>query len=137
MKYLRKFNESIFDGDWSDYKQISNSEFNSIFYGDEYFHKEPIKVDEIKNLIKLKVNREVNRTNLKIPSSENDVDWVSFSWDVYRGKTIDNTSMSIHYMTDDWFLVQITTNRLSRNIKTNTYVCEDYEGLKKLINDIL
>jgi hypothetical protein len=128
MKYLRKFNESIFDGNWSDYKMITPTDFGVLYFDLSKKFKKPMYVEKIKDIIQSKVDEEVEVYIIGKDTKQ----YSSYGWDNEKNM------FDIYYLEDDdWILVKYVTERINvfDESETTYYLCEDYEGIKKLITD--
>jgi hypothetical protein len=133
MKYLRKFNESIFDGDWFDYKKITPTDFGVLYFDESKTFKKPMYIEKVKELIQSKVDEEVEVIIIGSGTKQ----CSSYGWDNEKNM------LNIYYLEDDdWIIVKYVTEHIAFDdefetayYQTTYYLCEDFVGLKKLITD--
>ena len=141
MKYLRKFNESIFSGDWNDYKRIDSSQFyEALTY--PYSPPTQVEVEEIQTLLDEKIGVNVDYYVSNNPRHSNSQSYGTFGWD-YRTSIGIVSGLFVVYQLpkekDDWIVVKINddSGRFEQYETENLYfVCEDFIGLKKLIEEV-
>ena len=146
MKYLRKFNESIFSGDWTDYKRIDYSEF-FMALSCPYSPPTQVEVEEIRTLLDEKIGVNVDYKVVVNPRHSKSQSYGTFGWshrasigidmddDFEEDDDDDNVSglFDVYQLPkekDDWIIVSI------HETENLYFVCEDFIGLKKLIEEV-
>jgi hypothetical protein len=146
MKYLRKFNESVFDGDWLDYKKITDTDFYEIYYNNRNLFVDPIDLQKynIKSIIEEKVGEEVFvKLKTHFPKPILCFGWGTNRWTLFpnsKEPQLKDYIIDLHLLKDYWILFcysyrdksKVSSNKFYKEY----YVCETIEGLKKLIGDL-
>ena len=143
MKYLRKFNESIFSGNWTDYKKITEADFHEI-NRNLFVDPKDLQKYNIKSIIEEKVGEKVaERFRTHFPKEILCFGWGTNRWTVSpdsKDPQSKDNMIDLHLLKDDWILfVYYYKNKSKVSIAKydkEYYLCETIEGLKKLIKDL-
>jgi hypothetical protein len=145
MKYLRKFNESVFDGDWLDYKKLTEAEFYEIYYNRNLFvDPKDLQKYNIKNIIEERVGEEVvEKFRTHFPKQILSFGWGTNRWTISpasKDPQAKDNMIDLHLLMDDWILFVYSYKNKSKvstaKYDKEYYLCETIEGLEKLIKDL-
>ena len=145
MKYLKKFNESIFDGNWIDYKKITEADFSEIYFDRNLFlDPKDLQKYNIKSIIEQKVGEEVFvKLKPHFPKPILCFGWGTNKWTLLpssKEPQLKDYIIDLYLLKDDWILFVYFTRDKSK-VSSNKfykeyYLCETIEGLEKLIKDL-
>ena len=145
MKYLRKFNESVFDGDWVDYKKLTEVDFYEIYNNRSLFvDPKDLKKYNIKDVIEGRVGEEVvEKIRPHYPKQILSFGWGTNKWTMFpnsKDPLFKDYIIDLHLLKDYWILFVYSYKNKSK-VSTamydkEYYLCETIEGLEKLIKDL-
>jgi hypothetical protein len=130
MKYLKTFNESVFEGEDFLYKEINIREYRELELERDRIVPDEVTMDKICDLIKKKVDDHIDKSLI--------LDDTGF----YQFTIIheDEDNIYISPLEDDWYLIEYQISEWSEDEvgdeyskETHFYVCDGFEGLAHFI----
>ena len=130
MKYLKTFNESVFEGEDFLYKKINIREYRELELERDRIVPDEVTMDKIYDLIKKKVDDHIDKSLI--------LDDTGFYQFTILHEDEDN--IYIAPLEDNWYLVEYQISEWSEDEvsgeyskDTHFYVCDGFEGLAHFI----
>jgi hypothetical protein len=144
MKYLKLFNESVFDGEDFYYKEISVIEYRKLQLDRERVNLDENIMNKIYDMISIKTDNHIDKSMII-----DDGSWVNIAekkWYVgfYKFTIIheDEDSLYVVPLVDDWYMVEFSESEWSADeVKggyskdRHFYICDGWDGLSKFIDE--
>jgi len=125
MKYLKTFNESVFEGEDFLYKEINIREYRELEMERDRIVPDEVTMDKIYDLLLERVDDHIDKSLIL-----DDTGFYQFTF--IHG---DEDNLYIIPLVDDWYLVEFQESELTQVEDKHFYVCDGWEGLVKFIEE--
>ena len=133
MKYLKTFNESVFEGEDFLYKEINIREYRELELERDRIVPDEVTMDKIYELIKKKVDDHIDKSLIL-----DDTGFYQFTIlhededNIYIAPLEDNWYL-VEYQISEWSEDEVGKLRVEYSKDTHFYVCDGFEGLAHFI----
>ena len=129
MKYLKTFNESVFEGEDFLYKEINVREYRELELERDRIVPDEVTMDKIYDLLLERVDDHIDKSLIL-----DDTGFYQFTF-----IHMDEDNLYIIPLEDDWYLIEFQESeyevRGGWSKDKHFYVCDGWEGLVKFIED--
>jgi uncharacterized protein YfbU (UPF0304 family) len=146
MKYLKTFNESVFEGEDFLYKEMNRDEFKNLEWNRPRIVPDEITMNKIYDIISKKISKfnNIDKSLVTNQGSGNHSNLGYYKFTIFIKSKIgfrqdfihdDKDIVYIHPLEDEWYLVEYSKHDYENDdYLSHFYVCDGFDGLTELVD---
>ena len=134
MKYLKKFNESVFEGEDFLYKEMNRLEFKNLEWDRTRIVPDEITMNKIYDIISKKISK-FNNIDKELVTNQDSGNHSNLGY--YKFTIIHNDKDIVYILPleDEWYLVEYSKYEdEDGDYLSHFYVCDGFDGLTELVD---